>query len=80
MPDEVVFIIDKNGDIHGLYTETIDFDLVGQVSIHRASSVEFNNDTKQWDVHLENGTYICSRRTRSEAIEAEVEYLHSQLR
>jgi hypothetical protein len=79
MLNEIVLVIDQSGNIRGLYTEVIDFESVGEVSVHRASSVEFNNNTKMWDVYLADGTYLCSEKTRSEAIDSEVQYLQARL-
>jgi hypothetical protein len=76
---EKVFVIDPDGRIHGLWDDTIDFREVGECRVERASSVEFNNDTKKWDIHLADGTYIGSEDSRAMAIQWEVEYLQERL-
>jgi hypothetical protein len=74
-----VFVIDPDGTIHGLWDDTIDFREVGECLVERASSVEFNNDTKKWDIYLADGTYIGSEDSRGAAIDLEVSYLQERL-
>lgn len=74
-----VFVVDAEGVVHGLWDDTIDFRSVGECQVERASSVEFNNETQKWDVHLADGTYIGSDDSRVAAIEREVHYLQERL-
>ena len=46
----VVIYIDSKGDGHCLYTELIDLRQLGQLQITRATTIEFNNETDEWEV------------------------------
>ena len=51
----LVISVDSQGNGHCLYTEQIDLTSLGQLQITRASNVEFNNQTAEWEVKdLEN--------------------------
>lgn len=41
---------DTRGSVHGLYTEAIDLRSLGPLAIRRATNIEFNHATQQWDV------------------------------
>ena len=41
---------DTHGSVHGLYTEAIDLQSLGPLAIRRASTIEFNHGTQQWEV------------------------------
>ena len=41
---------DTCGSVHGLYTEAIDLRSLGSLAIRRATNIEFNHDTQQWEV------------------------------
>lgn len=41
---------DPHGSVHGLYTEAIDLRSLGSLAIRRATDIEFNHATQQWEV------------------------------
>ena len=45
-----VLTFDPHGEVHCLYTEVIDLPSLGSLEIVRASQIEFNNDSQEWEV------------------------------
>jgi hypothetical protein len=45
-----VIKFDPHGNGHCLYTEQIDLRALGELQIVRAATIEFNNDTAEWEV------------------------------
>lgn len=67
MPDpapDSVLVFDTGGTGHGLYTEAIDLHEFGPLHMQRASSVEFDLKTQQWEVRLPDGTLLHRDRSR----------------
>ena len=72
-------LIKPNGDIVSVYSDNIPASKLGKSYISRASSVEFNHDTDQWEAKLEDGTIIASGPLRNEVIRNEVAYFEKIL-
>jgi hypothetical protein len=45
-----VISFDRQGDGHCLYTEAVDLSSIGHLEIKRATMMEFNNGSQQWEV------------------------------
>ncbi|MEO6182851.1 MAG: hypothetical protein ABIP71_07095 [Verrucomicrobiota bacterium] len=45
-----VLTFEASGTARCLYTEQINLNTIGQLEISRASEIEFNNETQQWEV------------------------------
>lgn len=72
MPD-LVFEIDTEGNIHGLYTDKIDLFAIGRlVDIRKASNVEFNENAQTWEVLSLCGKVLYRNPNREKAIEFEI--------
>ena len=65
----IVFKPDGTG--HGLYTEVIDLSTIGALEIHRATTIEFNNDSQAWEVKDNDGEILFGNPSRSACLEWE---------
>ena len=83
MYDEIVVNVNGDGNLQLLHTGLIDYEAYGgndAVSITRASNVEFNNDTKEWEVEIiETGELHTGFKNRKEALTFEVDLLQSRM-
>ena len=62
----LTFTPDGNG--HGLYTEVIDLNALGPLSVTRATSIEFNQQTQRWEVRDSTGVLRHSHRSRQQCL------------
>ena len=71
-------VIDLKGTVRCVYGETIDLATIGPATICRGSHVE-PTDAGTWTADLSpvNGPLLGPFKTRSEALAAEVEWLHA---
>ena len=73
-------IIDSGGEIHCLYSETIELSRLGQLQIRRASHVEPDEQGSWWaDLAPVQGPKLGPFARRSEALEAETWWLSSTM-
>jgi len=68
-------LVDANGDLHYVYSDSldkiVDKRLTAGKVVTRATDVEYNHKTKQWEAHLRTGRMIAHGVNRNEVIEAE---------
>lgn len=67
--------VSSSGEIKTVYTDALDLQEIGQLCIERASNVEWCNELQCWLVDIVPGQF----QTRSDAIAAEIAYLHSKV-
>ncbi len=70
-------VVTESGDIRCVYSEAVDLSVLGKLRIQRGSHVEPNQDGK-WiaDLSPANGPKLGPFTTRSEALRAELAWLH----
>ena len=68
--------IDQQGTITGLYTELIELHQLGRLEITRATTIEFNASTQQWEVKDAAGAILHSDASRSRCLAWEVEHFN----
>jgi len=69
----IIFEICEKGNLHGLYTETIDLLALGMVTdVHKASNVEFCEEKQMWQILSLDGEILYENSHREEAIEEEI--------
>jgi hypothetical protein len=69
----LVVTFDSSGAGSCLYSELIDLQSIGSLEIRRASHVEFNNITQQWEVKNLRGKVLFFAKTRTACVEWEQE-------
>ena len=62
IPEVLHFQPDGTGA--GLYTEVIDLQQIGVLEVSRASEIEFNPDTQQWEVFDYTGARVFTNPSR----------------
>ena len=71
-------VIERNGDVRCIYTEGIDLHQLGPLSIRRGSHVEpTSNGDWTADLSPVSGPELGPFATRTEALDAEVEWLQA---
>ena len=59
-----------------IYTETIDLQQIGVLDVSRASEIEFNPDTQQWEVFDYTGVRVFTDPSRETCLRWEREYFN----
>ena len=71
-----VLKFDATGTGHCLYTEAIDLSSLGALEIVRASSIEFNNGSQQWEVKDAEGVRMFTDASRQACLDWEQQYFN----
>jgi hypothetical protein len=66
----------SNGEIVCLYTEAIDLTTLGILTMTRATQIEFNVQTQQWEVRDTAGSVLHTDHRRSACLNWEQEYFN----
>ena len=76
---DIALIFTPDGTGQGLYTEAIDLEAIGDLSIQRASEIEFDNDSGFWTVRIPGDRRVLYRHpSRQACLDWEREYLETQ--
>ena len=69
----------QDGTGRALYTEAIDLERIGDLSIKRASEIEFCNDTGLWTVRMAGESRILYRHpSRQKCLDWEQQYIEAR--
>jgi hypothetical protein len=72
-----VLTFDAQGEGHCLYTETLDLCAIGSLEIVRASQIEFNNESKEWEVISgSDSNVLFSNHSRAACLAWEQQYFN----
>ena len=74
LPDVLHFQPDGTGA--GLYTEAIDLQRIGILDVSRASAIEFDLVSQQWEVFDATGTLVFADRSRDTCLRWERGYFN----
>jgi hypothetical protein len=76
----MVLVVDVRGTVRGVYSETIDLNTLGMVSIRRASHVEPDERGRWWaDLRVSGGPKLGPFALRSTALTVEMQWLEKAL-
>jgi len=76
---KTVFVVDLNGDLHGVHSGLVETLDLGSFIISRASSVEFNNHTQMWEARDLNGKVMASHASRQKTLDMEKQIVQEKL-
>lgn len=71
--------IRPDGKIEGLYNDTIPLQQLGELSVMRATTIEFDHQRQEWIVALPDGTEVYSHPSREECLKWEKIFCESLL-
>lgn len=72
-PHVITFMLD--GTAHCLWTEAVPLHALGRLLVRRASTIEFDTPTQQWQVRDLQGRMRFSARSRNACLEWEQQHL-----
>ena len=73
-------IDEETGNVLGVYSEVASFEGLGEPVIKKVSNIDFNNDTKKWEVKMvHDESVVLDAEGKGEAYEKEVELVCEQL-
>ena len=67
---------DREGNGHCLYTEVIPLQALGTLEVRRATHIEFNSTTQQWELRDATGALLFAHPARSCCLAWELENLN----
>jgi len=69
-----VLTFDADGTGHCLHTDAIPLQAIGTLTVQRATTIEFNASTQQWEVKDAEGVILHSNPSRSCCLAWEIEH------
>jgi hypothetical protein len=74
----VAITFTPDGTGHVLYTEAIDLGTIGALSIQRATTIEFDNESQYWRVRDPSGFPLFNSPSRQACLDWERQYLQEK--
>ncbi len=71
-----VLTFEPDGVAHCLHTDAIPLQSLGTLQVERASTIEFNPTTQQWEVKDAAGAILHSDPSRSRCLAWEIEHFN----
>jgi hypothetical protein len=71
-----VLTFEPDGVVRCLHTDAIPLQSIGTLTVQRATTIEFNASTQQWDVKDAAGVILHSNPSRSCCLAWEVEHFN----
>jgi len=69
-----VLTFDADGTGHCLHTDAIPLQSIGTLTVQRATNIEFNASTQQWEVKDGDGSILFTNPSRSCCLAWEIEH------
>ena len=60
-----VLTFTQDGTVHCLHTDAIPLQSLGTLTVQRATTIEFNASTQQWEVKANEGAILFTNPSRS---------------
>ena len=71
-----VLTFELDGVVRCLHTDAIPLQSLGTLEVHRATSIEFNASTQQWEVKDGDGAILFTNHSRSRCLDWEVQHFN----
>ena len=71
--------IDCSGNVCAVYSDRLRELHLGPMEVTRASNVEFNGSTQEWEAHTPKGELIAHGVNRDQVINREIQVIESRL-
>ena len=72
-------VVDKHGTVSAVYSDKLREMNLGPMTVTRASNVEFNQSSQEWEATTPGGEKIASGPDRDKVIQEEVRIIESRL-
>ena len=73
---QITLTFDQQGTGHGLYTEAIPLSSIGTLQMARASTIEFNSTSQQWEVRDTADNLLYADASRTLCLQWETEHFN----
>jgi hypothetical protein len=75
---KIAITFTPDGTGHALYTEAIDLGTIGELTIQRATTIEFDNESQYWRVRDPAGFPLFNSPSRQACLDWERQYLQAK--